>query len=574
MTVAPAERPGAGSSTRPSFPVVPVRLVVRESVVVGLVAMVVALAMTWPLVLSPNDRAHDPYDPLFQAWSLDWVQHALGGADTIADGNIFAPNVRTHAYADSLFSLGVVLLPFRWAGMSPIGLINVTIFGGFAATAAAGYAFARVVTARRLIGVCCATVFAFGPYNTQLTQHANLVAHGGPAIAGAAVWRFVDRWGEGGRTWPSLAVLAATVALNATTSFYLGALTVVAALVVLAVRWRPLGWRGAAAAAAAMAVGGLAALPIAWPYPQNAVEVEGFRWDLDDFGFNAAQFGMVDPSLTLWGGLLGSPRALFTQATFPGVTVIALTLAGVVRWISLVRSRRRPPLATALGAAVALLVVGFVLSLGTDAHGWRQFTPYRVLYELVPGFAALRASGRFWLIGLLGCGVLAGAAVQWLVDRIAVRMRRPAIPVVAGVVVAGLVLAEGYRPWDDSVEAAPAAVDWFLADLDRPGGVVYVPMPSPDEGLGMLAQARVTYRTTAHHRRTPNGFGGFTPDSYGEIQEVVTRLPDAAAVAVLQRIGVRFVVVGRESSTLRNPATASPLRFIGDFDGDLLYELP
>ena len=140
--------------------------------------------------------------------------------------------------------------------------------------------------------------------------------------------------------------------------------------------------------------------------------------------------------------------------------------------------------------------------------------------------------------------------------------------------IVALVVAEGYRPWDDRVEATPATVDRVLAGLDRPGGVVYVPMPDPDEGLGVLSQARVTYGTTAHHRRTPNGYGGFTPDSFKEIQEVVARLPERDAVDALRAIGVRFVVVDRGSTSLRDPTTASPLRFIGDFDGDLLYELP
>jgi hypothetical protein len=372
-------------------------------------------------------------------------------------------------------------------------------------------------------------------------------------------------------------VLALTVALNATTSFYLAAFTVTATVVVLAVRWRSVAWRGAVHAVAAVAVGALAALPVAWPYLENAREVDGFEWELAGLGFNAAHFGMVDPTLTLWGGLLGSPRALFTQATFPGVTVIALTLLGVWRWITLRRRRADPTLTTALGGAVALVLVGGVLALGADASGWRQYTPYRLLFEVVPGFSALRASGRFWLIGLLGCGVLAGAAVQWAVDRL--RAVTPSwhdhvVPALAGAVVVGLVLAEGYRPWDDRVEAKPATVDRVLADLDRPGGVVYVPMPDPDEGLGVLSQARVTYRTTAHHRRTPNGYGGFTPDSYRDVQEVVARLPERDAVDALRALGMRFVVVDEGSADLGDPTTASPLRFIGDFDGDLLYELP
>jgi hypothetical protein len=90
----------------------------------------------------------------------------------------------------------------------------------------------------------------------------------------------------------------------------------------------------------------------------------------------------------------------------------------------------------------------------------------------------------------------------------------------------------------------------------------------------VLTQARVTYRTTAHHRRTPNGYGGFTPDSYGEIQRIVARLPDPSAIDALRSMGVRFVVVDRASSPLGEPTAAFPLQLVGEFDGDLLCELP
>ncbi len=561
---------------------VPVRRVAGEALVVALLALLVTLAITWPLVVSPNNTAHDPNDPLFQAWSIDWVQHALGAAETIADGNIYAPNKRTHAYSDPLVSLAVVLLPFRWAGMSPLGVLNVALFGAYATSAAAGYVFGRLITRSVLVGVCCAAVFAFGPYNTQLAQHAYLAMHAGPAIAAAAVWRLAERWLRGERTWPSLTVSAVTVAINTTTSFYLGALTIIAALTLLAVRWRALGWRGAAVGTGALAAGVVAALPVVWPYLENAREVEGFEWKLGDLAFSSAHFDLVDPTLAVWGGLLGSPVSLFTQATFPGVTVIVLSLVGVVRWISLRRSGAesepdRARLSMALRAAIALVAVGGILSLGADDHGWRRFTPYRLLYELAPGFAALRAPGRFWIVGLLGCGVLVGVAVQWMVEGRGVllpRWRRHSVAGAAAAVVVSLVLVEGYRSWDDRVTAAPAAVDRALADIDRPGGVVYVPMPSSDDGLAVLTQALVTFRTTAHHRRTPNGYGGFRPASYGEIQRVVARLPENSAIDALRSIGVRFIVVDRLSSQLRDPSAALPLQLIGNYGGELLYELP
>jgi hypothetical protein len=85
------------------------------------------------------------------------------------------------------------------------------------------------------------------------------------------------------------------------------------------------------------------------------------------------------------------------------------------------------------------------------------------------------------------------------------------------------------------------------------------------------------YRTTAHHRPTPNGYSGTTPDSFEELPDEVADLPAPGAVEHLRELGVRFVVLSGEGGPwahLRNPDDAHPLRLLGRYDGELLYEVP
>jgi hypothetical protein len=232
-------------------------------------------------------------------------------------------------------------------------------------------------------------------------------------------------------------------------------------------------------------------------------------------------------------------------------------------------------------AGVALTVVGAVLALGTAANGWRRYAPYRLLYEIGPPFDALRATARAWMIGLLGLGVLAGlgarAVAGWLGDRAGDRAQL--VAAVVGTVVVVLVLLEGFDPWFDRPTARVPAVDVALTGR-KPGGVVYLPMNVSDEpDIGYFAQPRNLYGATAHHRRTPNGYAGYLPASYLENSKRLRSLPDARSLALLQHLGVRYVVVHPDVGStpwaaLRSPDAAAPLHLVGRYGGDLLYEVP
>jgi hypothetical protein len=56
-------------------------------------------------------------------------------------------------------------------------------------------------------------------------------------------------------------------------------------------------------------------------------------------------------------------------------------------------------------------------------------------------------------------------------------------------------------------------------------------------------------------------------------------LPDADPIARLRALGIRYVVVrdwaaGTVWAPLLDPANAAPLRHVGTFDRDVLYEVP
>jgi hypothetical protein len=164
--------------------------------------------------------------------------------------------------------------------------------------------------------------------------------------------------------------------------------------------------------------------------------------------------------------------------------------------------------------------------------------------------------------------------------------------IAVGVVAVALMIVEGFEGWYaqtdppatsvDFQDVRPRSVDAELARIQKPGGVVYLPMNGRTDNnidLSFFEQPMNLLGLTEHHRATPNGLSGFTPPSYFENSRQLRTLPEEDALQHLRKLGVRFVVVhpsvdGGVWEDLLDPDNAAPLRLLGTFDGDLLYEVP
>jgi hypothetical protein len=548
-----------------------------EAVVVIVVAAGAAVATTWPLVTELGSVAHDAFDAVVQAWTLDWVQHAIGSPGHIFDANIFAPQPDTLAYSDSLFGIAIPLLPLRWIGLSPVAQLNVAVLVGSTLTAASAYLFGRVATGSRAVGALTGAAFAFGPLGTFHMGHVQTVWRAGIPLSATAAWVLADRAERGATTWPPALALFAALSWQASVSFHPTAYALVVTAIVLGVRWRSLGRRGATAAAVALVASVAVILLLAIPYLDNAARFDDFDFSLATLRNYGVDFTSTDPRVWLWGSSLGkgSGWPAYGGSSFPGAVLLVLTPIGAVAGWRDRRQRR------ATVAGVVLVVTGAVLAIGASDRGWRRFTPYRALYEWVPGWRALRATDRAWFIGILGMGLLAGlgarAVGRWLTRR---RLGVGAAAFVALAVVG--VLVEGYAPWTDLPSVAVAPVDAYLARSTKHGGVVYLPANATGTSvvdLSIWDQPMNMYGTTAHHRKTPNGFASYTPKSYAKTFARLLSLPDRRSLATLHALDIRYIVVhdkvaGGRWDRLLHPTQVHPLHLVGRFGHDLLYEVP
>jgi hypothetical protein len=395
-------------------------------------ALGLAVAVTWPLAAELNTATFASYDLPVQAWAIDWVHHALLTDATLLDANIFTPAPDALTFSDALLGVAGPALVLRPLGVEAIGAVNLALIGGVAANAVAAYWLGRLLTGRVLAGAVCGATYAFAPYSLVTTTHVHTAVRPGLPVLVGLIWLVAERWrarnGAGGgavpRVWPLLALVAVTVAWQGSISFYAAAFCGVVVVVAVAVRFSSLRWGGLRSVAAAAIAGSVPIVLIAVPYLANQRRYGDYRFSLvgvTQLRTSGRSFVTTDAANLLWGDWLGVDGSfglyLRRLPLFPGFLVVALAAVGLV---ALRRTRvRREREAWRLG--IALTLTGGLLSLGASNQKYRQFSPFRILTELVPGWRSIRAADRFWVVAVLGLGVLAGLGAIRTVDRLAAR---------------------------------------------------------------------------------------------------------------------------------------------------------
>jgi hypothetical protein len=231
-------------------------------------------------------------------------------------------------------------------------------------------------------------------------------------------------------------------------------------------------------------------------------------------------FLAASPDSTLWGGLTAPVRdrldTIPEQTLFPGVAILALAVLGTVRapW-----PRR---LRLGLAAGTALLAV---TSLGMPDSAWRWLTPYGLLYELVPGWQAVRVPERLMTLTTLGLALLAAGGAAALLQR-----RRAPVLAVALVAVVLLDGAGFGTPQPRAPEPPPG-----LAGAG-PAPLLELPARAEDNRRYLLWSAD-------GFPDLANGRSSYNPPSFAALVASAAPFPDRASVTRLRAAGIRTVVI-------------------------------
>lgn len=515
--------------------------------------MLLTILMLWPLAHQAGSAVVDQGDPLYDIWSMRWVQHQLSTDPAhLWDANILYPYDRTFVFSEPQLSSALLAWPLVLVTGNDVLTYNLLLFGTFVALGVGMALLVEEWSGNLPAGVLAGILAAYTPYRYGHISHLNLLSYGWLPLA---LWALV-RYARRGRPRDgALAVLFLTLQLLASDTLAALALGTIGLLLPFAL-WRSRERHGP------RFYGGLAlalALPLLALLPLVIVRFEvqrryGFARDLGDirqFAATLQTYRAVPPFNRFWRGTL--PEA-YPGPLFPGGVTLALALLGTPFAL-----RRWPRWG---GYALALALVGTVLSLGPEVTlGGRMIAlPYGWLHAHLPGMAAMRDPGRLGTVALLGLQLLAGLGVAALGSALAPRLpRRWAVPLgTATLALLGVVALIEFRSDVPTIpvprdSTTVAVYDWLREQ--PPGAVLELP------ANGLLVDEprtiRQLYYSTRHWHPLVAGYTSYYPPGYLDFLIAFHGGPralregkaisevDAENVGLLQDIGVHYVVLHR-----------------------------
>jgi hypothetical protein len=507
-------------------------------------ACLVSIVMHWPLILHlGRDIPKDVGDPLAQAYQIAWDGHALIHQPLhFFDANQFWPFGDSLAFSDALIGYA----PAAVFGTGPHAAVvryDLMFVFAYALAFAGAYLLGRELGLGPGAAAVVGAAYAFAPFRLEQDGHMQVISSGGIPLSLALGIRGYRRRRPG---WVFAAWVVATwqLLLGFTLGLPLAYLLVALYLVGAVVWWRrgrppiPRGLAIATVVGALLFVG--SGLALSRPYLHVAdAHPNAKRTPEDVEAFAAPPWAyLVAPDENLvWGDATGPLRDTLSnvpeETLFPGLAILVLAIAGLgssvfPRWLRV-----------GLGVAVtviAVLAMGF-RGPGIVAYLW----PYRWIYELLPGWQAIRVPGRLDTLTALGLALLAGAGLERLIAW--ARTRGGAFAWRGGAAVAAafvlLILIEGrglpFDPLDTQAQPAVPPVPPSVASVPAPQ--LHLPAERPSDNR------RYVLWSTDGFPKIVNGRSSLNPAWTARLIRRERDFPDRATVRRLERLGVRSVVL-------------------------------
>lgn len=554
----------------------------RHHILALLGYLALTLIFTYPLLLNLNTHVLGGarLDNFEYVWKMWWVPHALfeRGISPFFHPDIYVPFGYPLAYGE--------ITPIHTFGMIPFTLLfgeivsyNLAALGSFVLTGWATYTLARRWLAAlnspgdgKLLFLCAffaGAAFAFCAYRMQkLTGHLPLFDTQWLVLALLCFDHWLER-----RTLRDAALTGLFISLSALSSWYyafmLGLLLPVYTLFRAdSLRRLLTDRRTYTALVVVVIIVGALCVPFLLPYLQ--LNTEGATVvPLADAAFWAASptdYLMPNPLHPLWG-------AAVQQVMWPFPTPMMTEFVISIGWVTLVLTL--PAWRMTRGrnwrGLKALTLAAFVLSLGPYLYLSRLPLgiplPDLLLREWLPFADSIRSWGRFSVFVMLGCSLLAGAALYTLVQAKPARIRHGT----AAVALVLMLFGAWIGPFPQT-EVTARPVDVWLAEQPDNAPIMEYPLGEALSGPAMLY-------TRYHNKPVVFGYGTYLPLLYRQRHPALQTFPADAALDQLQEWGVRYVLITRpaldydHSFTLTDVAAQPRLRHVIDVGDVSVYEI-
>ncbi len=558
---------------------------------------VFTLVMTWPLALHmTNSVVGEIGDNIYFIFLIRWYQRAwfeLGISPFFHPWLNFPQGWNLAStdtsLATTLFGLPVSLIWGPTFGYN-FAMLVTFVFSGWAM-----YYWVRRLTSSPAAGLIAGTVYAFLPYRMAhfLIGHMNL---SGTEWFPLYFMGLYDLLRAPRLSWKPVLVTAVALGLIGFTSMHYLLMTAVISVVFVAAYllfaerqrladwhyWRGLGARLALFGVASLPMTVLSALPFLGLESQGGLASRSVSY-ASMYSASPTDFFLPSTQHWLFGAWVGAhfDRSLWIEATFY-IGVVALVLA-VIAWIR----RAETSHAVLLKVALVVILVAFVLSLGTDLH-WnnqrvdvpvptflqslvhRESTPIPLpaylLFRFLPFYSKMRALMRVGLYVLVFTSLMAGLGAAWLLKKAGPKRALP-----LAVVLIVLIFLDFYPgPYRHLAQVSARPVDAWLAQQPGQGAVAQFPASE-------LEDQDQVYNTLVHGKPFIGGFfSANQPEQYLRIRPVLDHFPSPEGAALLRELGVQWVLMDTgkypDFPAVQQQVEHLGLRYVETIGGEAVFE--
>jgi hypothetical protein len=570
---------------------------VRGAAIAATVYALLTLVVMAPVLLDPGGLVLGwPGDQFEYVWKHWWAAKAVTtGVSPFFNPDVYVPFGFDLAHGELTPVNTFLLLPLTLL-LGPVWTYNVSLFASFVLSGVGTYLLVRRFTSDHAAALLGGAAFAFCSFRmAHLPGHYPIMSTGWEPFA----FLWLDR-AVAERTARAGAIAGLFYALTALGSWYLGYGAGLAGLLYLAVRGWP--WRvrkGDLRPALAFAlVAGLLITPFALPYVRlaGAGRLRQLLEVANNWSASIGNFLVPNPLQPFWGWLIPAQfqTEFVERLLYLGVVPVALAIVAL--------RCRRDPVADAFAFVAAVFLI---LALGTtlrwsgepvyvqvgsatadrfyavmsylSEHASLYRGPYEqpppgtvnvpmpglVPYLWLPLFSSMRTPGRMAVHAMLAISVLAAFGFS----RLGWRGRARALAA-AGLV--GFAFLDTLI-WYEASPARPRAVDLWLAGAER-HAVAEFPLAEGMSGPGL-------FRSMYHGKPIIHGYGTHIPAAFRATMPTLLSFPAPAALDLLRRNGVGWVVVTPRAYEGSWPAVAGQieaakgLRPATDLEGVRVYAL-
>ncbi len=541
------------------------------------------ILVTYPLITEIDQRV--PFnlgDPLFISWVVSWNNEFLinqqFSMSALFDTNIYYPYKNTLAYSDLLLVPSIMVSPVYLFTKNPIVTVNSLLFVLLALSAFAMFLLIRYLTNSTIVALISGFFYLLSSYHLSQIGHIQLHADAFMLL----MLLFLHRWLDRSET-KYLVLAVFMLFLEALSSLYYaiyaGLIFITFIFFFVAFKKIQVTWRSISSLAVALITLGLFLYPFFSPYLQLHSSMPNFERSIGESAVYSA--GVTDYLYTVeqnlfWGQLLGLSRPGVEDLLFPGLAVIILAFFGLWGLRAGIAKREN----TALIKLFYLLIASsaFIRSLGPykTILGQKIPLPFLVAFEFIPGFKSMRVPARFGLLALVGLIVLAAfGAVRlfayWREKRKNNKLADiVAIPAIIFLIIQQVAWSTPISQPIASGDNIPAIYKWLE---NYKSADVIVELPSIQ-----TEQVKYVYYSTYHSKRLVNGYSGYTPPLWADLESRLADFPSTQSIHLLKELGVNGVLVHSRSipdweNRIKGSKHDDQIKLVKQVSGDYFFKL-